>query len=332
MTDLRIVSPMPGGSGAIVVHRMLEERLPHYSVLPYSPRLTVFPPSLRWRIPRPPADVIHTTPDHAQFMKRPGIPLVSTFHNVVVDAFMAPYSTMLQRLHYRTDLRWFLGNALRISDRITAVSQYTADLVRREFDYEGPIDVIPNGVDTSHFTPKARAPKNSPVRILFVGNPSRRKGAHWLPEIARKLQNAATIVCASGLRGGWTRGFDAAGIENLGPVPYSDMADLYRSVDALLLPTVREGDSLAVLEAMSSGLPVIASNCSSLPERIGHGEGGFLCEIGDVDAFAAAIRKLRDPELRESMGAFNRSRAEADFDLETMTRRYSEVFIAAASR
>lgn len=75
---------------------------------------------------------------------------------------------------------------------------------------------------------------------------------------------------------------EAAGIEIMGTVPYVAMPDLYRSVDALLLPIVREGDSLAVLEAISSGIPVIASDCSSLPERVTHGQGGYLCEIGDV--------------------------------------------------
>jgi L-malate glycosyltransferase len=329
---MRIASPMPTGSGAIIVHRELEQRLSGYGIVPYSPNLTYFPPTLKWAVPSPPADLIHTTPDHAQFFKRPGIPLVSTFHNLVIDEFMSPYSTWPQRLHYRTDLRYFLKRALRLSDHITAVSQFTADLVRQELDYDGTIEVIPNGVDINYFSPgTGRAAPTAP-RVLFVGNPSRRKGAHWLPQIARKLGDSAKVVCASGLRGGWTTGFEAAGIEMLGPIPYADMPDLYRSVDALLLPTVREGDSLAVLEAMSSGLPVIASDCSSLPERVQQGDGGYLCEIGDIDAFVSAIKRLRDPALRAAQGAFNRSRAEDDFDLELMVDRYRDVFTAVATR
>lgn len=322
---------MPTGSGAIVVHRMLEQRLDEYNVAPYSPSWTWFPPLLRAVVPNTPADLIHTTPDHAPFVRRRGLPLVTTFHNLVIDDFMAPYSSLLQRLHYRTDLRIFLSRALRMSDRITAVSRFTAELVRQELHFDGTIDVIPNGIDTAFFRPAAAASDRSALRILFAGNPSRRKGAHWLPEIARRLQGVATIVCASGLRGGWTAGFEAAGIEMLGRVPYSSMPALYQSVDALLLPTVREGDSLAVLEAMSAGLPVIASNCSSLPERVVHGEGGYLCDIGDVEGFVAAIDRLRDPHLRVSMGNFNRSRAEAEFDINKMVSRYSAVFADAFS-
>lgn len=319
---------MPTGSGAIVVHRMLEQKLGDYTVAPYSPAWTWFPPLLRAVLPNAPADLIHTTPDYAPFVRRRGLPLVTTFHNLVIDDFMVPYSSVLQRLHYRTDLRLFLSKALRISDRVTAVSEFTAELARQELRFDGPIDVIPNGIDTDFFRPAAAKSESSTLRILFAGNPSRRKGAQWLPEIARRLAGVATIVCASGLRGGWTAGFDAAGIETLGRIPYASMPELYQSVDALLLPTVREGDSLAVLEAMSAGLPVIASNCSSLPERVAHGEGGYLCDIGDVEGFVAAIDSLRDPQLRASMGNFNRHRAEAEFDINKMVSRYSAVFEA----
>jgi len=322
----RIVSPMPTGSGAIVVHRTLEERLPDYKIVPYRPSLTYFPPLLRWNVPKPAADIIHTTPDHALFFKRPGIPLVSTFHNFVVDSFMQPYSTVTQRIHYATDLRYFLQKAVGLSDRLTAVSQFTADLAMQELKCDKPIEVIPNGVDTDIFSPRSDARSKQQLRVLFSGNPSRRKGAHWLPEIARRLGDSVKIVCASGLRGGWTQKLADAGIENLGRVAYESMPDLYRSVDALILPTVREGDSLAVLEAMSSGIPVVASACSSLPERIEHGEGGYLCDIGDVDGFVKAIENLRDPQLRHRQGEFNRGRAEKEFSLATMTGRYETLF------
>jgi len=317
---------MPTGSGAIVVHRMLVERLPAYKIIPYRPSLTYFPPALRWSVPKPVADIIHTTPDYALFFKRPGVPLVSTFHNYVVDTFMRPYSSMAQRIHYATDLRYFLRKAVEVSDRLTAVSQFTADLAMKELKCDKPIEVIPNGVDTDVFYPRNKKNSKREIRVLFSGNPSRRKGAHWLPEIARTLGKSVRIVCASGLRGGWTQELEDAGIENLGRVAYASMPDLYRSVDALILPTVREGDSLAVLEAMSSGIPIVASACSSLPERVEQEKGGYLCNIGDVEGFVRALEKLCDPQLRYRQGEFNRSRAEEEFNLAKMTHRYETLF------
>ncbi len=328
----RVVSPMPTGSGAIVVHRMLERLLDDFRVVPYSPRLTYFPPLLRWAVPGPAADIIHTTPDHAPMFRRRGVPLVVTFHNFVIDAFMRPYSTLTQRVHYGTDLRYFLRRSLQIADRVTAVSAFTADLVRRELGYDGPLEVIGNGVDTELFHPPAERRGDRRPRLLFAGNPSLRKGAQWLPAIARKLADRATIVCTVSGNSRWLRQLQAAGVEIADKLPFASMPDLYRSVDALLLPSVREGDSLAVLEAMSSGLPVVASACSSLPERVEDGVGGFLCDIGDVDAFVEAILQLTDPGLRARMGDHNRARAETGFGLENMAGRYQAIFNELVTR
>jgi glycosyltransferase involved in cell wall biosynthesis len=69
-------------------------------------------------------------------------------------------------------------------------------------------------------------------------------------------------------------------------VSFEEMPHRYQEMDILLMPKVREGLSLTVLEAMACALPVIVSNCSSLPEQIDDVKGGFLCPVGDVNAFA----------------------------------------------
>jgi glycosyltransferase involved in cell wall biosynthesis len=105
------------------------------------------------------------------------------------------------------------------------------------------------------------------------------------------------------------------------------MPNRYRRMDMLLMPTVREGFSLAVLEAMACGLPVIASRCSSLPEQIDDGKGGFLCPVGDVKAFAEKINLLAaSPALRKEMGQYNRAKIEKEFPLDRMVKEYQQVF------
>jgi glycosyltransferase involved in cell wall biosynthesis len=105
------------------------------------------------------------------------------------------------------------------------------------------------------------------------------------------------------------------------------MPNRYRQMDILLMPTVREGFGLAVAEAMACGLPVVASNCSSIPELIDDGKGGFLCPIGDVKAFAEKINLLAEsPGLRKEMGQYNRARIEKKFTLERMVKEYQKVF------
>ena len=190
-----------------------------------------------------------------------------------------------------------------------------------------PINVIHNGVDIDHFTPEFNLTRNPPeIRVFFSGNLTRRKGAHWLPEFAELLRHDIKIYYTQGLR---TRSVlpDLPNLRSIGPVSFKDMPDRYRQMDILLMPTVREGLSLAVLEAMACGLPVVASRCSSLPEQIDQGKGGFLCPVGDVKAFADKINLLAEsPHLRREMGEYNRAKVEKLFTLDRMVNKYRELF------
>jgi len=322
---MKIVSPMPSGSGAILVHRALEQAIDGYHVKPYNPWFTLFPPLL-YGINCGSANLIHTTPDYAPFFARRGRPLVITFHNFVIDSFMQRYSSLLQRIHYQTDLRLFTGMAVARADMVTAVSQFTADLVTQYFRPSKPIHVIPNGIDTSRFYPTTSKGHAGTVRVLFSGNLSIRKGAPLLPHIAGMLSSNVKIIVAGRRR--HLRGLEGIdNIELIGEVPYLKMPELYRNVDILLMPTVREGMSLAVLEAMASGLPIVATDCSSMPELIAHGKGGFLCELGNAEEFAKYINQLaEDSNLRQEMGEYNRSKVESGYQLNAMVDHYRELF------
>lgn len=240
---------------------------------------------------------------------------------------MQQYSGILQRIHYRTDLRWCIKAALKRASRVTSVSRFTAELVRKELGYDGDIHVITNGVDAELFTPaRGGDPSVGELRVLFAGNLTRRKGADLLPGIARHLNKNIRILYASGLRSK-TKLAESAVLQQLGLVLYKDMPDLYRSVDLLLVPTVREGFPLVVIEAMASGLPVIATDCSSLPELVDEGKGGFLCSQGDTKAFAEKINLLAESvQMRREMGEYNRDKVERLFRLETMMQAYRDRF------
>jgi glycosyltransferase involved in cell wall biosynthesis len=98
-------------------------------------------------------------------------------------------------------------------------------------------------------------------------------------------------------------------------------------MDILLMPTVREGFGLSVAEAMATALPVVASDCSSIPELVDNGEGGYLCPVGDVGAFAEKINFLAaNPSLRKEMGEYNRDKAVRMFRLDQMVEGYKQLF------
>ena len=322
----QIVSPLAAGNGAYVVHKSLEAGLSGYLVQSYNPWLTLFPPLLKFSKFSRKVDLIHTTPDYAIWSARDNIPLVATFHNYVLDPFMYSYSTVLQSLHYRTDLRWFTHLAVRRAKVLTAVSQFIADLACKDLGIDQNIRVIHNGIDESLFTPSRSPQRGATIKVLFAGNLTKRKGAQWILPIADRIHNGVQILYTSGMR---TKAVlpEHPRISNLGNVPHEDMPALYRSVDILLLPTVREGLPMAVLEAMGSGIPVVATNCSSLPELIDHKKGGCLCRPGDVDQFAKKINELAESAaLRHEMGQYNRAKIEAKYTHRQMVMAYQALF------
>lgn len=322
-----ILSPMATGNGAHVIHKQLESGIEGYHLCSYNPWWTLVPPALSTICRSRNARIIHTTPDHAIFTAQRRIPLVITFHNYVLDEFMEQYSSPLQRLHYATDLQWFTRMSAKRASKITAVSKFTAKLVTRELGLSKGIRTIYNGIDETRFIPTNPASKPSKtVRVLFSGNLSLRKGANLLPGIADQLNPGIEILYTSGLR---RRRMlpDHPALIGVGQVPYRAMPELYGKVDILLFPTVREGFGLAAAEAMACGLPIVATDCSSLPELVDHGAGGYLCPVGDSATFAAYINELADsPVLRREMGEYNRAKVEQQFTQSRMIQEYAGLF------
>jgi L-malate glycosyltransferase len=317
---------MATGNGAYVLHKMIEGRLAGYRVVDYSPWLTLFPLLLPGVLRGYRGRVIHTCADYGLFFHQHRVPLVLTIHNYVLDAAMRPFSSHLQRLHYATDLKWFTRRAIALATALTSVSHFSAQRLQEDLRTTRYVRIIYNGVDEKRFFP---APKKTPkpaTRVLFSGNLTFRKGAHWLPAIAARLNPGIVVHYTSGLGRSQLRP-QASNLFDLGRIAWQNMPELYHAFDMLLSPTVREGLSLSVLEAMACGLPVVASNCSSLPELVDDGVGGFLCPVGDVKAFADKINLLAHaPELRRRMGEYNRARVEKMFTLDRMVAEYRELF------
>jgi len=317
---------MATGNGAYVVHKMIEKHVDGYRVYGYNPWWEYFPVTfpLFFRGQKP--SLVHTTPDYGYLFRRTGSPLVVTVHNFVLDSFMKRYSSWAQRIHYKTDLLFFTRLSIEKADCITAVSKFTADMVREELGFRGPIRIIYNGIDTRRFHPPQKIENRKNVRVLFAGNLSRRKGADLLPKIASRLASGIEIFFTRGLRNRVLFP-DSSNLRSLQKIPYQRMPEVYRNADILLLPTVREGFVLVVAEAMACGLPVVASDCSAIPELVDHGKGGFLCPVGDVDAFAERINQLADsPAIRKEMGEYNRAKIEKHFTLDRMISEYRNLF------
>ena len=107
----------------------------------------------------------------------------------------------------------------------------------------------------------------------------------------------------------------------------SDVPRIMAGLDVFVLCSHSEGMSNTILEAMSSGLPVIATDVGGNPELVVHGRTGMLVPSDNDDALGAAIESLIvDADLKVSMGRYGRERAAREFSLQAMVRRYEKLY------
>jgi colanic acid/amylovoran biosynthesis glycosyltransferase len=196
----------------------------------------------------------------------------------------------------------------------------------------GKVHVVRAGVDTRLFTPSTLEQRRDALRIVCVGTLHEVKGQPYLIEACRLLARQGVDVRCRLIGGGpderALRGqIEAAGLAEsvvlAGPRTRQQIVDELRRADALVAPSVptragrREGIPVVLMEAMSTGLPVVASAISGIPELVEDGVSGLLVPPGDAAAIARALRRLTaDPALRERLGRAARSRVLAEFDLE----------------
>jgi glycosyltransferase involved in cell wall biosynthesis len=266
------------------------------------------------------------------------LPLVSTFFGVELTwmerqfPFLAP---LLRRI-------------VRGSDAVTAISTYTAERLARVAPGTRTA-VIPFGAAIEVPEQVATAPGPGRPELLFIGRLVERKGVHVLLEAMASIpadQRPSLRVVGDGperlplQRRAAGLGLDAD-VHFDGFVTAEEKLERLASCTAFVLPAVidakgdTEGLGVVLLEAMTYGKPVIASQAGGIVDIVRHGRNGWLVAPGDAGALAAAIRDcLADPARSAELGANGRRDVEAEFSWpaisESLVRLYQEVSARAA--
>lgn len=271
--------------------------------------------------------LIHTNADYGSYFKVAAKPLVVTVHHNIFEENYQRYTSPVQKAYHFFVLKKRISEALMSADGVVAVSLSTKVSLERTFGVS-KAHVIYNGVDTDIFCPKelpSWSRFSDKIKLLFVGNLTRRKGADLLPRIMEKLGENYLLFYTSGLRAG--KIFKHSNMIPLGTLSREELVEVYNRCDILLLPSRLEGFGYAVAEAMACGKPVVCTNGSSLPELLIDQKGGFLCEQDNVEDFVEKIRILAaDRGLRESMGKFNRWRILETFTVQKMGESYLRLY------
>ena len=320
-----------GESGADVFTRRLSQAIRRKGVeaeISWFPKSYELVPFLLRRVPAPRhTTIIHANSWNAFAFKRPSIPLIVTEHLGVFDRAARSHKSVPQRIYHWAVIRQFVKASFRIASAATAVSDYTARGLRRSFGIDSA-EVIYNSIDTKTFVPQSQIDRrdSGPFRLLFVGNPIRRKGADLFAPIMRALGADFELYFTSG-RERRPRDMTPSMIP-VGRINNDlDLVKLYHRCDALLFPSRFEGLPLAVLEAMACAKPVIAADASSLAEVIEDGVSGILCPTDDVDAFVAACRKLaKEPQICAHYGSAARRRIEGRFSEDVVIPKYIALY------
>lgn len=257
------------------------------------------------------------------------VPVVTTLHGTDItligqDPSFAPVVTY----------------SINESDGVTAVSRYLRQETFDHFGVTSDIEVIPNFIDTDRFHrldkehfKQALCPNGERV-IVHVSNFRPVKNATHVIEIFHRLRDEGLSIKLLLVGDGPDRVPAERKARELGV--YDDVRFLGKQdpveeilsiADVFLIPSGSETFGLAALEAMACDVPVVASDIGGLPELVRDGENGFLCPLGDLDAFTARTRQLlADDDLHATMAATARRSAVETFDADRIVPQYEDYY------
>ena len=289
-----------------------------------------------------------------------GKTLVCTVHSTWKGEAQAirgePYSRLNANEKFMVSFNWFLRifeeKMLERANKIIAVSHFTK---RELLEYykvpEEKIRVIHNGVDTKQVQPAKDKRKikeelgfnPDDLAIVSVGRLYARKGLFTLiesmPAVVKRFKNAKFIISGKGQSDEMRKLIAHAekiGVKDniifTGYYPDKKLPKLYQAADVFAFSTFYEHHPFAVLEALSTGLPVVTTNVGGIPETIESGKNGFLVEPFNPKQFADRILYLLEhPAEASEMGSLARKTILERFDWRIVVKDVLKVYDEALS-
>ncbi len=246
--------------------------------------------------------------------------------------YEAPYNTAI--------LNWAEKRVIRRTHWFTAPSKDMAEIIHIACDV--PIErfcPIPNALDIDRYAPDGELAADG-ITILYVGRLERAKGIEQLinaiPRVCDSVPDARFVLVGADRprrNEGVTHGdyvrrhlghlIDAGRLELRGRVSDEELIAAYQFADIAVVPSINyESFSYTVAQAMSCGLPVVASDIGGIAETLDYGRCGVLVEPDNVDALTDGLLQLcRDEALRQQMGEAGRNRCVEVFNATAVARR-----------
>jgi glycosyltransferase involved in cell wall biosynthesis len=213
--------------------------------------------------------------------------------------------------------------------------------------YRDRVLVLRCGVDTTLFRPSLRHAEaltpDNPFNVLCIGTLHEVKGQTHLIEAVRLLHERGIPVRCNFIGDGpdleaLQGQVERAGLQSIvvfhGRKTHDEVADALQDADVVVAPSVpsrdgrKEGIPVVLMEAMGSGVPVVASDLSGIPELVINNQSGLLVPPGDAQGLAAAMERLAaDAALRQQLGNGGRNRVLDEFDLQKNAAQLVQLFV-----
>lgn len=257
-----------------------------------------------------------------------GLPYILRVSGPDIPGFEQRYKTLYPFLTPLIRKIW------RNADVVIAKCAAEADMIRN-IDPTLDVTIIPNGVDTNQFKPGDPFLDKGPLKLLCVARLIKRKGQHHLIEAVKRVADQGIDVVLDLVGSGDAEGEYRALVKSLriedrinfrGYIPRAKVPDFYALARVFVLPSFNEGMSVATLEAMASGLPVVVTHTPGTEELVDEGVNGFTFSFGDVEELSNIIMNLFNRNgLIERMGINSRRKAQS-FTWEFAAENYLNLF------
>lgn len=249
-----------------------------------------------------------------------------------------PYQILKQaRTPYRLFRYFYAKKVLRRCSNISCISPYVENELHDWFLKNAKVNIITNGLEKQYFKGRLNFPQNA-LRLISITGTDQRKNFSLVFEafvnFLKKMPQATLVVCGSGLneQGLWAKEAKRLGLSDhfewRGACSHTQiLTELLPGSDIFLTATKEESFCMAVLEAMATGVPVVAlKGIGAIPWLVEEGRSGLLIDNSDPAEWADELYKLSissEDRRRYSANGFNRAK---EFELSMVASHYTSLF------
>lgn len=235
-------------------------------------------------------------------------------------------------------LRPMSRNIWSKAGRVTALTRHLEALARVTMP-KLSIEIVGNGVNRRAFPYQPRIRQGSSLRLICVCRLVRRKGLDHLISAMAELRSHGAhlqIIGTGELEDDLRQLVKDKGLDDcidlVGYVPREDLWEYYNSADIFVLPSLSESFGQVLLEAMSCGLPIVASRVGGIAEVVDSGSGGLLVEPASSTAIVHAVRTLAAaPQRRRAMSKHNLKQVSEKYCWSVIANRYEQLYTQVLS-